>query len=93
MTVNIPRSRNVDLADLLTIRAHLLNYQHFDGSTSWTDFKSHFEVCSELNGWSQNEKGMYLAVPLRGNAQGVLGNLPSYEQRDFLLLCKALEQR
>ena len=22
----------------------------FDGSTSWTDFKSHFEVCSELNG-------------------------------------------
>jgi hypothetical protein len=63
----------------------------FDGSTSWTDFKSHFEVCSELNGWSQNEKGMYLAVSLRGNAQGVLGNLPSYEQRDFLSLCKALE--
>ena len=21
----------------------------FDGSTSWSDFKSHFEVCSELN--------------------------------------------
>jgi hypothetical protein len=36
---------------------------------------------------------MYLAVSLRGNAQGVLGNLPSYEQRDFLYLCKALEQR
>ena len=32
-------------------------------------------------------------VSLRGSAQGVLGNLPSYEQRDYRSLCKALEQR
>jgi hypothetical protein len=80
MTVNIPRSHKVELPDLLNTSVHLLNHQHyFDGSTSWTNFKSHFEVCSELNEWSQNEKGMYLAISLRGNAQRVLGNpLPSY---------------
>ena len=32
-------------------------------------------------------------VSLKSSAQGVLGNLPSYEQRDYLSLCKALEQR
>ena len=32
-------------------------------------------------------------VSLRGSAQGVLGNLPSYEQHDYRSLCKALEQR
>ena len=65
----------------------------FDGSTSWSDFKSHFDVFAELNGWSSQEKGMYLAVSLRGNAQGVLGNLPGADQRDYNALCIALEQR
>ena len=36
---------------------------------------------------------MYLAVSLRGNAQGVLGNLPGAAQRDYNALCIALEQR
>lgn len=36
---------------------------------------------------------MYLAVSLRGNSQGVLGNLPSYDQRNYDALCKALQQR
>ena len=36
---------------------------------------------------------MYLAVSLRGNAQGVLGNLPGTDQRDYKALCIALEQR
>ena len=33
---------------------HFIKPATFDGSTgtSWSDFKSHFEVCAELNGWS-----------------------------------------
>ncbi len=47
----------------------------YDGTSSWHDFKAHFGVCAELNGWSYHEKGLYLAVSLRGQAQGVFGNL------------------
>lgn len=65
----------------------------FDSSTHWSDFKSHFGVCAELNCWLVYEKGMHLAVSLRANAQGVLGNLPSNDQRNYDALCKALQQR
>ena len=47
----------------------------FDGSGNWLDYRAHFEVCAELNGWTEKERGMYLAVSLRGQAQGVFGNL------------------
>jgi hypothetical protein len=36
----------------------------FDGTAAWLDFKSHFDVCTELNGWPNSEKGMHLAVSL-----------------------------
>lgn len=65
----------------------------YDGSTSWVDFKSHFEICATLNKWSVAEMGMHLAVSLRGQAQGVLGNLPEGEKCNYRLLCKALEER
>lgn len=47
----------------------------FDGSGNWLDYKAHFEVCAQLNDWSDQEKGLYLAVSLRGQAQGVFGNI------------------
>jgi hypothetical protein len=43
----------------------------FDGCTSWSDFKSRFDICT---GWTTEEKGIYLAVALRGRAQSVLGS-------------------
>ena len=64
----------------------------FDGSGSWLDYKAHFDVCAELNGWSVKEKGMYLAVSLRGQAQGVFGNIGS-KSSDYLMLVAALEER
>ena len=64
----------------------------FDGSGSWLDYKAHFDVCAELNGWSDKEKGMYLAVSLRGQAQGVFGNIGS-KSSDYPMLVAALEER
>ena len=64
----------------------------YDGSSSWLDYKAHFEVCAELNGWSNKEKGMYLAVSLRGQAQGVFGNLVS-ESHEYVNFTAALEER
>jgi hypothetical protein len=50
-------------------------------------------ACSHINQWSENEKGLYLAVALRGQAQGILGDLPIDKQQDYKSLVKALEER
>ena len=65
----------------------------YDGKTSWIDFKSHFEICAQLNDWTEDEKGLHLAVLLRDGAQAVLGNLPAESRKNFAELCKALEDR
>ena len=64
----------------------------FDGSVSWTDYRAHFDACAEINGWTDREKGLYLAVSLRGQAQGVFGNLLS-RTHDYSELAKALQER
>ncbi|XP_069109267.1 uncharacterized protein [Argopecten irradians] len=65
----------------------------YDGTTPWVDFKSHFEACSRINRWSTGEKGLHLAVSLRGQAQGILGDLDIAEQEDYGALVRALEER
>jgi hypothetical protein len=46
-----------------------------------------------MNGIMYNQRGVYLAVSLRGNAQGVLGNMPKGARPDYQTLVKALEDR
>ena len=65
----------------------------YDGKGPWLDYKSHFDACAKINKWSQEEKGLYLAVSLRGQAQGVLGNLPHSDRQDFDKLANSLEER
>jgi hypothetical protein len=69
--------------------------EHCKASTlgPWIDYKSHFDACVQINEWSQKEKGLYLAVSLRGQAQGVLGNLPLELSQDYKELVKSLEER
>ena len=64
----------------------------YDGSGSWTDYKAHFDACSNLNRWDDKQKGLYLSVSLRGQAQGVFGNLDT-ERTDYSSLVRALEER
>ena len=64
----------------------------YDGTGHWKDYKAHFDACAELNKWTEKEKGLYLAVSLRGQAQGVFGNLAD-RSNDFNELTKALEER
>ena len=64
----------------------------FDGTVHWTDYKAHFDACAELNGWTDKEKGLYLAVSMRGQAQGVFGNLAS-KSNDYAELSNALQER
>ena len=73
-------------------RGAMIKPAKYDGSGSWLDYKAHFETCSEINCWSYKEKGLYLAVALRGQAQGVFGNLAS-KSKDYDSLVNALEER
>ena len=64
----------------------------YDGTGEWLDYKAHFDACAELNGWTDELKGLYLSVSLRGQAQGVFGNLGP-EKHDYHDLVIALEER
>jgi hypothetical protein len=61
----------------------------FDGSGPWNDYAL-FEACAELSAWNYNQRGLYLAVSLLRNAQGVLGNMPKGTKPDYHTLVKAL---
>jgi hypothetical protein len=65
----------------------------YDGKSPWLDYKSHFDVCAKINDWTDTEKGLYLVVSLRGQAQGVLGNLSLNARQDFDELVRSLEER
>ena len=73
-------------------RTMLVKAATYDGSSSWLDYKAHFETCAEINNWTNTEKGLYLAVALRGQAQSVMGNL-SDKSKYYDSLVKALEDR
>ena len=73
-------------------RTMLVKAATYDGSSSWLGYKAHFETCAEINNWTNTEKGLYLAVALRGQARSVMGNL-SDKSKDYDSLVKALEDR
>ena len=65
----------------------------YDGTGLWNDYLSHFESVCKLNEWTDAEKALYLAASLRGQAQGVLGNLPRDDRESYRTLVKALQDR
>ena len=70
-----------------------LNVDHFDDeSAELADYLSHFERVAKWNGWSHEEKGIHLALNLRGAAQQVLGYLTDFED-DYDVLCPVLKKR
>ena len=64
----------------------------YGGLGSWTDYKAHFDTCAEINNWSYKEKGLHLAVSLRGQAQGIFGNL-DHNSKVYDSFTKAVRER
>ena len=60
----------------------------FDGTGSWLDYRAHFDAVAEINGWSNTEKGLYLAV----SHQDVFGNIAT-QSKYYDKLVRALEER
>jgi hypothetical protein len=68
-------------------------YYQNSGKGSWSDYLSHFNICSELNGWDEIEKVQYLSFSLRGQACQFLGTLPEESKRNYTRLVEALSRR
>ncbi|GBL98642.1 hypothetical protein AVEN_19697-1 [Araneus ventricosus] len=65
----------------------------FDGLTSWTVFKTQFDVVSTTNGWTDFVKASQLVASLRGSAEEVLQGIPTDKLTDLTAIEKALESR
>ncbi|GBM77911.1 hypothetical protein AVEN_48171-1 [Araneus ventricosus] len=65
----------------------------FDGQTSWTVFKTQFDVVSSTNGWTDFVKASQLVASLRGSAAEVLQGIPADKLTDLTIIEKALESR
>ena len=61
--------RKKDTHSLSDRRKTIVKPATYDGKTSWIDFKSHIEICAQLNDWTEDEEGLHLAVLLRDGAQ------------------------
>lgn len=68
----------------------LVNY---DGSREWRDFKSHFDACAVTNNSDKDDKGLYLATALRGQAQAVFSNLTPDKRMDHDTLVNAVKEK
>ena len=62
----------------------------YDGSVSWPDYNAHFELCADLNMWTDKQKANYLAVSLRGSAQELLGDMSLDMRQDYKYLTETL---
>ncbi|GBN24670.1 hypothetical protein AVEN_245178-1 [Araneus ventricosus] len=65
----------------------------FDGLTSWTVFKTQFDVVSSTNGWTDFVKASQLVASLRGSAAEVLQGIPADKMADITTIEKPLESR
>ena len=53
----------------------------------------HFERCSVVNGWNQEEAALFLAAGLRGEAQKVLNGMSDSDCRNYAKIVDKLELR
>lgn len=64
----------------------------YNGTSSWREYKSHFERICRLNGWNTNRMD-YLWVNLEGAALSYVESLPQTRVVDYETVCESLEER
>ena len=67
--------------------------EKYSGLTPLNEYLVHFELCAEINGWSETDKAKYLAVCLRGQAQALLGSIQRRQLGDYQYLVGTLQER
>lgn len=82
-----PRSRKSAAAKALTL-------EKYDGTTvDWADFEQRLDIVGRSNGWTEEEKGLYLAASLVGSARAVLKDLTGIECQNFRLVFGKLKAK
>ena len=84
-----------------TVRCHHLDTQavnkmqppFYDGTEGLADFLIQFNMFSELNGWKQHEKFLYLGCSLKGVAREVLGATDENMRETYEGLVRCLNLR
>ncbi|GBN40028.1 Retrovirus-related Pol polyprotein from transposon 297 [Araneus ventricosus] len=77
----------------LTYSRPMVKSLTFYGQTSWTVFKTQFDVVSSANGWNNRMKASQLVASLRGSEAEVLQGIPSDKLTDLMTIENALEAR
>ena len=49
-------------------RRPVVKPNNYDGKSNFENYKVHFELCSEINGWTDKEKLQFFLVQLQGEA-------------------------
>ena len=67
--------------------------EDFDGKQPLKEYLLHFERCSLINGWTEEEKAMFLAASLRGESRKLLSVLTESEGRQYTKIVERLQLR
>ena len=67
--------------------------QTYDGCSDIGEYLTQFNLISELNGWDESTKALYLASSLTGNARSLLCELSELQKRDYYGLVDTLRRR
>lgn len=70
-----------------------VNPKPYTGSSSWREYRSHFERVSRINGWSEDLQLDYLWVNLADSALSYVDSLSPGRTVSYSTLCEALEER
>ncbi|GFT04935.1 CCHC-type domain-containing protein [Nephila pilipes] len=65
----------------------------FDGQTSWSVFKTQFDVVNSSNGWMDRAKASQLVASLGGSAAEVLQGIRAGNLTDLTTIERVLESR
>ena len=65
----------------------------FSGQGDLEDWLYHFDAIAKVNGWTEERKGVNLAVSLEEDARQVLSSLSEEEREDYSTIVQALKRR
>ena len=86
-------SGNASCSILHACTAPHMKPQTYNGDEDWESYLNHFELCSKLGRWSYQDRVLYLAASLRGNAQVYYMTLMPAERSSYHTLVVKLGLR
>lgn len=74
-------------------RRPVVKPKDYDGKSNFEDYKVHFELCSDINGWKEKEKLQFFLVQLQGEAVQFYRDMPDSAKADYQKVCDLFQVR